>query len=227
MGVAIPQNLVHYLCHYPLHHYHHNYHNFHHHHHHHLHFHPSMGYDTEQFEGPIAEELICVICTGVLADPVTTHCDHLFCAACINDWLRQNRTCPIDRGPLRACMLRPPARALRNLINRLPIHCDFRAEGCPEVLPLEAYTAHLAGCVHNPARLVRCRYYCKRTMTAKAMRTHNCVSRLIELTAALEETNRRLANERQMLLYVVALLVFFPPPARVSPPAGLLRWALL
>ncbi|KAH9399093.1 E3 ubiquitin-protein ligase NRDP1 [Tyrophagus putrescentiae] len=168
-----------------------------------------MGYDTEQFEGPIAEELICVICTGVLADPVTTHCDHLFCAACINDWLRQNRTCPIDRGPLRACMLRPPARALRNLINRLPIHCDFRAEGCPEVLPLEAYTAHLAGCVHNPARLVRCRYYCKRTMTAKAMRTHNCVSRLIELTAALEETNRRLANERQMLLYVVAILLFF------------------
>lgn len=56
-----------------------------------------MGFDVTRFVGETSEELICSICSEILEDPLTTECEHLFCRRCIADWLRDNRTCPIDR----------------------------------------------------------------------------------------------------------------------------------
>ena len=174
-----------------------------------------MGYDTGQFEGETPEELICSICTGVLARPVTTHCDHLFCSECIHDWLRENNTCPIDRTHLRPCMLKPAPRAIRNLINKLPIFCDFVEEGCTELMPLEGYPSHVSRCPFNPDRMVRCKYWCKQAMTQSALKTHNCVNELIETLNRQQYQLVQMTNERNMLAFALILMVilYFCLPA--------------
>lgn len=71
-----------------------------------------MGYDLARFvlsttssvdptSFVVDEELICPICSGVLQEPVhTPQCEHAFCKKCINNWLTQSTTCPIDRSPI-------------------------------------------------------------------------------------------------------------------------------
>ena len=56
-----------------------------------------MGFDVVRFESPVDEELLCAICKGVFQDPVMAHCEHVFCSSCIEEWLKRQDTCPIDR----------------------------------------------------------------------------------------------------------------------------------
>ncbi len=72
-----------------------------------------MGYDVARFTSEISEELICSICSEVLESPLTTECEHLFCRDCINDWLRENRTCPIDRLYIHQRNLKQAPRTIR------------------------------------------------------------------------------------------------------------------
>ncbi|KAI2799124.1 E3 ubiquitin-protein ligase NRDP1 [Blomia tropicalis] len=173
-----------------------------------------MGFDTEQFDDEINEEFICTICAGVLEDPLITHCDHLFCFKCIHDWLRANRTCPIDRLNLRKCMLKPAPRSIRNIINRLPIQCDFQPDGCPQRIPLEQYRAHLKQCPHNPTRLVKCTHWCNRTMTIKDMKFHNCSSELLDQFNNAQIRVQQLKNERDLIAFafVLLLIIYFICP---------------
>ena len=73
----------------------------------------TMGYDVARFVGEISEELICSICSEILENPLTTDCEHLFCRECINDWLRDNHTCPIDRLYVHQRTLKPAPRTIR------------------------------------------------------------------------------------------------------------------
>ena len=40
----------------------------------------------------------CTICLGFAVDKVTIDCGHEFCNDCINEWLLNNRTCPLCRA---------------------------------------------------------------------------------------------------------------------------------
>jgi hypothetical protein len=85
-----------------------------------------MGYDSIRFITQIDDEFLCVICTMVLQNAVQSpQCEHLFCDQCIREWLLINKSCPVDRNPLKCDDLKPIARSLRNLLNKLEIKCDF------------------------------------------------------------------------------------------------------
>src|SRR5689334_20165991 len=42
----------------------------------------------------------CCICHLLLEDPVQCKDGHLFCRKCIEQWLSNNKTCPVDRATL-------------------------------------------------------------------------------------------------------------------------------
>lgn len=85
-----------------------------------------MGYELTRFIGEIDEEFLCNICTMVIEEAMQSPCDHLFCKECIETWLKTDRSCPVDRGPLDVDNLRSAARFFRNLLEKFLIKCNFR-----------------------------------------------------------------------------------------------------
>jgi E3 ubiquitin-protein ligase NRDP1 len=78
-----------------------------------------MGYDVNRFDGVVEEELICPICSSILEDPIqASDCEHAFCSSCINQWLKQQPTCPVDRGPIYINNMVPVPRILKNLLSK-------------------------------------------------------------------------------------------------------------
>lgn len=72
---------------------------------------------------PLREALTCPLCLGLLNTPVTTHCGHTFCRACLVamvDAKPGSRTlpCPLDRGTLQCQDLRtlPPSVTLNSVL---------------------------------------------------------------------------------------------------------------
>ncbi|OTF82872.1 E3 ubiquitin-protein ligase NRDP1-like protein [Euroglyphus maynei] len=174
-----------------------------------------MGFDTDRFEDlEISEELICSICTGVLEDAMTTHCDHLFCNKCINDWLRDHHTCPIDRCPLRSCMLKRAPRAIRNLINRLKIYCPYRNDGCKQSVRLEQYDQHQLECPFNPDSMVKCKLYCQRLMKRRDLNKHDCIKELAQMIQfqrqQLFDRDRRIQTLYFVLFILIIIYLFLP-----------------
>lgn len=84
-----------------------------------------MGYDRIRFVAEIEEDFICSICNMVLEDPLCSICEHMFCRECIHSWLLQEECCPEDQKKLKVDQLKPPARIVRNLLNKMIIKCDF------------------------------------------------------------------------------------------------------
>lgn len=84
-----------------------------------------MGYELTRFIDEVDEEFNCPICRMVMENPFQTPCEHTFCSECIKGWLVINRSCPVDRKPLSMNDLKPPARCLRNMLDKLKLKCDF------------------------------------------------------------------------------------------------------
>ncbi|CAH1790532.1 unnamed protein product [Owenia fusiformis] len=138
-----------------------------------------MGYDLVRFQGEVDEELLCPICSGVLEEPQQApSCEHAFCTACITEWLQRQPTCPVDRSAFTANDLKPVPRILRNLLSRLQINCDNATFGCTAIVKLDALSAHLAECEHNPKKPVDCDSGCGLVIPKDEVKDHNCVREL-------------------------------------------------
>ncbi|XP_063148875.1 E3 ubiquitin-protein ligase TRIM17-like [Candoia aspera] len=78
---------------------------------------------TEEMTRRLKEELICSICLGYFSDPVSIHCGHTFCRACITKywhWMKKNHFhCPRCRATSRKKILKPN-RELRNIAEIVP-----------------------------------------------------------------------------------------------------------
>lgn len=62
----------------------------------------------------------CAICFGIVKKAVVVKaCEHLFCGECLDDWVRNNKSCPVDRASLKTSDLVEPSRFFRNQYNRL------------------------------------------------------------------------------------------------------------
>ena len=49
----------------------------------------------------ISPSFLCPLGNGILNNPVTDSCAHMFCEACIRKWLKDgNEVCPISQKPL-------------------------------------------------------------------------------------------------------------------------------
>lgn len=73
-------------------------------------------------------------------------CEHSFCKNCINEWLDQQRSCPVDRQSVTSSELKPVPRILKNFLSRLLITCDFADLGCTVVVKLELLETHEKEC---------------------------------------------------------------------------------
>ena len=82
----------------------------------------AMGW-TEQFCAPVDSDLLCEICSGVLESARSGCCEgHLFCEACIQQWLRRNASCPTCRQPVDASAL-TTHRMVDKMVGALELHC--------------------------------------------------------------------------------------------------------
>ena len=101
----------------------------------------AMGFDLEQFpNGDIGSGLICSICTGVLEKPLETSCQHLFCGECIQKWLSRRKSCPRCRKNITTTDL----RHLKNILSKQKINCEYKSNGCKELVTTEALPTHLS-----------------------------------------------------------------------------------
>ena len=99
-----------------------------------------MGYPRDRFENQhdIDDDFICVICLGVLEDPVYfLKYEHTFCRKCINVAMKRKSECPMDRIKQSEQELRPALRYFKKDINKLrfviaqiiPLHFKLNVTG--------------------------------------------------------------------------------------------------
>ncbi|CAG5132615.1 unnamed protein product, partial [Candidula unifasciata] len=53
-----------------------------------------MGFDSAKFVTSVAEDKKCLLCYGVLDNPVRASCGHVFCSGCILPWVITHGQCP-------------------------------------------------------------------------------------------------------------------------------------
>ena len=111
-----------------------------------------MGWDTNRFPGEVDSELICCICTVVLEDPVESPCRHVFCTSCVKPWIIKNSTCPQCRRKIDEKELKSVVPVLNNIINKQKICCEYKENGCEEVVTTEALQRHLEECSFEPLK---------------------------------------------------------------------------
>ena len=109
------------------------------------------GYEDELFQYPVGPSMHCCICTNVIKDPVMCHNEHIFCRACITTHLMYSQTCPTCMQPLTVETLRQAPRGIRNMLDELPIHCEFLNRGCEKFVQLGDLERHVADCGFAPA----------------------------------------------------------------------------
>ncbi|XP_078324494.1 E3 ubiquitin-protein ligase NRDP1-like [Crassostrea virginica] len=150
-----------------------------------------MGYERSRFEGDVDEEFICTICLGVLQDPLqVAQCQHIFCAACLHEWLLRVSACPIDRKAVTRDQLTAAPRLCTNMLSRLQIACDYAPHGCPAFVKLEKLPEHVRECEHNP-NPVQCAKGCGILVPKNNLEDHNCV---LELRGIVEQQGSSIAK---------------------------------
>ena len=172
-----------------------------------------MGYEVTRFQDSVDEELHCAICGLVFEHPIQIRqCEHCFCGCCINEWLKHQQVCPVDRNPVSPLddLIQPP-RILRNLLARLKICCGNKAFGCTAVVRLDALSSHHNECLYNPKRPVSCEQGCGLVVPLDEVPQHNCVRELHriirdksdqmdELTSKVDQLEIQLQDQNREIL---------------------------
>lgn len=79
-----------------------------------------------------AAEFICAVCFGLVDAPLLTRCNHIFCLACLQQWLDQKPSCPtcsVELDPRHgAGELRLASPLAWRVLGRLRVRCPL--QGC-------------------------------------------------------------------------------------------------
>ena len=111
-----------------------------------------QGYDEERFTIKVNRNFLCLICFGVLKNPVLCpRNQHCFCRACITKHLENSRRCPTCADELTVETLAEPNRMVKDYLNELNIHCVYNNRGCEEIVQLQHLDNHEATCGFTPA----------------------------------------------------------------------------
>jgi hypothetical protein len=70
----------------------------------------------------VDEEYLCAICSDVLVKPHQCKDGHVFCLACINQWLQTKKNCPICRISLKSNDL-GNCRVIENVVGKTIVRC--------------------------------------------------------------------------------------------------------
>lgn len=128
-----------------------------------------MGFDVKRFVSKISEDRKCSLCHLVLDNPVKTPCSHVFCSGCVLPWVLRHRSCPLKCQSLELGDL-DNVVALRDLVLNMKVVCDFKDQGCSEILKLRDLANHTEQC---EARPMNCRNSgCECKVPLKALDEH-------------------------------------------------------
>jgi len=99
---------------------------------------------NKSYYDPMAKELICSICKGLLIDPVLcTECEHPFCSSCIGEWTKKNNQCIMKcKGTFKS---KPIPRMIKNIMEKVLLKCNF----CNGEISLMDYPIHITSCEDN------------------------------------------------------------------------------
>jgi hypothetical protein len=87
-------------------------------------------------------EFVCVICCGVVLDPVECkQCSSLYCKGCLQHKLTNN-PCPKRCGGTEFSKVN---RLIMNALNKLPFKCQH-APKCDKFIPYDQYISHYKSC---------------------------------------------------------------------------------
>ena len=103
-----------------------------------------MGYDPDIFVSKPDTELLCTICTDILAKPVSCPEGHTFCDSCLTEWLRTNLNCPTCHCGLTAAST-SKNRVVQALIDGLQVRCEHATRRAPAPGPPRAKRQRTAG----------------------------------------------------------------------------------
>lgn len=98
----------------------------------------------------ISEHLYCSICQDVFSYPYALQCGHVFCRACISEWVRQQNNCPECRTGVDMRFSHRDLTA-HKFLDSVPVYCSFL--GCSWIGRMDALQGHLSECDCNPTKL--------------------------------------------------------------------------
>jgi Zinc finger, C3HC4 type (RING finger) len=105
-----------------------------------------MGFELDVFANPdsISPSLLCPICQMVVENPVVTPSDHLFCEACLLEWLTKSNLCPMTQMELSPESITKPSRLVLNILSDLKRKCENF--DCKWTGTLDEYQSHRLSC---------------------------------------------------------------------------------
>lgn len=109
----------------------------------------SLVQNVELFES-LKSDLICIICHGLLNDPVNcASCEVPFCSHCISNWKLNNDQCPLKCS--QKLELKSISRLRNSLMDKVILKCNF----CKVEMSLNSYPKHYISCL-DKTRIVQC-----------------------------------------------------------------------
>ncbi|XP_072914106.1 ligand of Numb protein X 2b [Hemitrygon akajei] len=94
------------------------------------------------YQDEVDDELVCHICLQPLLQPLDTPCGHTFCFKCLENFLQEQDFCPMDRKKLHFQHCRKSSLLVRNLLDKLVVHCPFQLD-CDKVMQRCELDPHL------------------------------------------------------------------------------------
>ena len=171
-----------------------------------------MGYDENQFVGLVDSVYKCSACAGVLKNPVSTPCGHVFCSDCVLAMVIEERKCPVvgcGRSlddvfvGLHPTDL-PEAQRLRETISDMRVRCRFRSRGCDAIIRVAELAGHVIDC---PRRIVtRRRHSCDNIQPVRDNSMPHSDVAGVDTHGCLVDMRRRVARYQARIVYLEAVL---------------------
>jgi hypothetical protein len=132
-----------------------------------------MKLDPNQFipeARNVINEYICPLCQGVILEPVSDTCGHIFCEECIQKHIDKKKKCPLSGASMLTENL-IHVNCLKNIIYKQQLYCTYREDGCEWIGPYSVLAAHREKeCQYE---LVRCpNSDCSVSMRRNLLKTH-------------------------------------------------------
>lgn len=141
------------------------------------------------FDG-IKEMVQCVICTGVIFDPMQcTSCENAFCKKCILNWQSKSSTCPFKCNTF---AIKEGARTLKGLLEKLIFRCQNYCSSGDE-FTYEKICKHLQICENMRVFCKSCGSYVRQTQIVEPEEIKLLKDKIVQLE--LMNTNLRKKNQ--------------------------------
>ena len=156
----------------------------------------SDDYFSYANEEQIDPELKCAICGQPFVKPmVGKNCGHTFCQVCINNWQRQNSSCPVCRTNTSFYPL--ITRIILSQLDRLLVRCSHCGENNIQRGDFEHHVQHQCRRIQVQCKAadLKCSWKGKREELAR----HEAVCPLLQIRPVIEELRAELSAQAYQL----------------------------